>query len=462
MHTYSTVYIISAYREQKLAKFIYTKSVLDKIHKDASNSEILITYVQLGIIALITIFYAVAPKGFEGLEVIFQPVPYALGFWLAVLIIRFIFAYSRRMSGILVHLFTIVDVAMLIILIWSYSVQYQTTLALSLKAPTFVFLFFFIYLRGLRLEIQYVITGYIAAVVGWGVVTFIAYQQGPVTHSFGEYTTTHTVLLGAEIEKVLALTATGAIVTLAVLRSRRTLALAHQQGDVVRNLSLFFSQNVVKRIAAENETIQPGKGEERQGVVMNIDIRSFTKFSAMHSASDVVKTISDYQKRVVPVIQRNSGSIDKFMGDGILIHFGIVDDSVQYAASAMKAAEEIISAIHLWNQERVSKKLEQLAVGIGIDIGSVIFGTVGDESRLEFTIIGNAVNVSSKLEKATKNYPGHILATKQCYDTARGQGYIPTHTPFLIKQQQIAGSEPIDVVTLLTNEEKNALGNKKR
>lgn len=441
----------------------YNESIGNRIRDYVNSSEILTTYMQLGIIALIATFYAVAPKGFDGVQVIFQPVPYALGVWFAVLIVRMCLAHTHRMHGIIMHIFVLLDVALLLTLIWSYSVQYQTTLAFSLKAPTFIFVLFFIFLRALRFEIQYIISGYIISVVGWAFMTFIAYTTGPVTHSFLKYTTANVVLLGAEIERILALTASTAVILIIVVRSQRMLTFSQQQRFVVHNLSLFFSQNVVKRIAAENDTIQAGKGEERHGAILSIDIRGFTQYSATHSAAEVIETISEYQGRIIPVAQENSGSIDKFMGDGILIHFGIADDSTQYAASALQAAEQIVTVMREWSNERRGKNLTPIVIGIGIDMGKIIFGTVGDETRLEFTVIGNAVNMSSKLEKATKRYPGQVLVTKECYDMARKQGYSPTaYTPFLVRKQTIGDNpEPIDVVTLLTTDQKREMNSPK-
>lgn len=403
---------------------------------------------------LITAFYIVAPKGFTGTEVLFQPIPYALATWTFVLIVRLVLVSTHSMRGILVHIFIVLDMILLLTLIGSYSVQYQTTFALSLKAPTFIFLLFFILLRGLRSKYQYIITGFISAVIGWGALVYVAYMQGPVTHSFYEYTTLHTVLLGAEIEKILALTACTALVFIIVSRSSRVLTISHQQRDIARNLSLFFSQNVVRRIAAENEVVRPGRGEERQGAIMSIDIRDFTKFSAGQDPTDVARTLSLYQTRVISAMRDNSGSIDKFMGDGILAHFGIADDSLQFAANALRAAEQIIAKMDAWNVERTSQGMEHIRVGIGVAIGKVMFGTVGDESRLEFTVIGNAVNISSKLEKETKKYPGRILTTRVSYDMARQQRYTPRYIPFLIKQRRISGGELVDVVTLLTKDEK--------
>ena len=444
-----------------MVNYNYSRSVQKELTRYKDLSEILITYLQLGIVVLITIFYTLAPKGTSGVEVLFQPVPYALTAWFVVLLARFIFAYTRKMHGAIAYIFIALDIALLLALIWSYGLQYQSA-ALALKAPTFIFLLFFIFLRGLRLEFRYIVFGYAMSVVGWGVLTVLAYRVSEVTHDFFEYTTSNKVLFGAEIEKLLALTACAFVMFLIVNRSKSLLVFSYQQKDAVNNLSLFFNRDVVEQISAGEDTIRPGKGNERHGAIMSIDIRGFTKFSANRSASEVMATISAYQAHIVPIVHANFGSIDKFMGDGILLHFGIADSTPQFAANALRAAEQVIAAIGRWNRERTAKELEPLNIGIGIEIGKVIFGTVGDESRLEFTVIGNAVNIATKLEKATKNYPGFILMTRKTYDTARMQDYSPAYTPFLIKNQRIGSkdNQATDIVTLLTEEQRTEFSDK--
>ena len=436
-----------------MAKIQYGKSTQRRIRQYEEGSEILITYVQLGIIVLIAVFYALAPKG-GAPNMLFQPVPYALAIWLAVLICRYVLAHMRKMHGFLVYFFMVVDIALLLLLIWSYSTQYQAPIALSLKAPTFIFLLFFVFLRALRFQLRYIIAGYVVAVIGWVILVLLAYREGAITHDFLEYATSNRLLVGAEVEKLIGISVCTLVICLAVQRSERVLILSNQQKDVMHNLSLFFSQNVVQRIAVEDEVIHPGKGEKRTGAVMSIDIRGFTKFSSQNSVEAVMYTISEYQARLIPVIQDNFGSIDKFIGDGILLHFGIADDSPHYAANAFRAAEMIIDTIQRWNKERAADGIETIDVGIGIDVGRVIFGTVGNETRLDFTVIGNAVNMASKLEKATKNYPGHILGTKAALDIAKTQNYKPRYTPFLVKRKNDIASAFPDIVNLLNKQQK--------
>lgn len=137
-----------------------------------------------------------------------------------------------------------------------------------------------------------------------------------------------------------------------------------------------------------------------------------------------------YQKRVIPVIQQHSGSVDKFLGDGILASFGAVAASETYAADALQAPDAIIDEMRAWHNARVNASLSAPRIGMAVASGEVLFGAVGDETRLEYTIIGDAVNFAAKLEKHTKIEQVIALTDATTFELAISQGYGPlSHAP---------------------------------
>ena len=134
--------------------------------------------------------------------------------------------------------------------------------------------------------------------------------------------------------------------------------------------------------------------------------------------------LSNYQKRMVKVILKNGGSIDKFMGDGIFAHFGAAKKTNTYAADSLRAVDELKKEITIWNKEREEKGLNSLNFGISVVVGNVMFGAVGDDSRLEYTTIGDPVNLCAKLEKHTKTLNVLALTTKKSMHVAVQQGYL--------------------------------------
>jgi adenylate cyclase len=149
---------------------------------------------------------------------------------------------------------------------------------------------------------------------------------------------------------------------------------------------------------------------------------------------------------MVAEIFKHAGTIDKFMGDGIMAHFGAATPSETYAADALRAVEALARAAESWAEE---PDHPPLGFGIACASGQTIFGAVGDEDRLEYTLIGDAVNLSAKLEKHTKVLKVRGLTTRETYEAALHQGYTPSRSPRELRGQEVEGvAEPVDLVVL--------------
>ena len=161
-----------------------------------------------------------------------------------------------------------------------------------------------------------------------------------------------------------------------------------------------------------------------------------------------MKLLQDYQRRIVPIIQAHGGAIDKFLGDGILASFGAATASSSYAADALRAGEAIIAAANAWAAERRAAGLVPARIGLAIAHGQVLFGAVGDADRLEYTVIGDAVNLAAKLEKHTKEEAVPGLTTAAALQLARDQGYAGRE-PRLLRGRRVGGvAEPVDLAVL--------------
>ena len=162
-----------------------------------------------------------------------------------------------------------------------------------------------------------------------------------------------------------------------------------------------------------------------------------------------MKLLQDYQGRVCPLIVGNGGSIDKFLGDGILASFGAVEPSPTAAADALRAADAVIAAAAQWAAERRAAGLPALSLGLALASGRVVFGAVGDAQRLEFTVIGDAVNFAAKLEKHNKDEKTQALTDARTYALAERQGYAPPVPRERRTGRLVSGvAEPVDIVVL--------------
>lgn len=195
--------------------------------------------------------------------------------------------------------------------------------------------------------------------------------------------------------------------------------------------------------------MRPGFGEAREATILTVDIRGFTQLSKTLPPPDLIGLLVEYQTSMVPAIREHGGSIDKFLGDGILATFGATKPSATHAADALRAIEAVISQCREWNERRAKAGDPPVALGIAAAAGDVIFGAVGDEARLEYTVIGDAVNVAAKLEKHNKAIGAHAIVTGETYDLAVSQGYRRSVEPDRISHVEIQGLDrPVEVVVL--------------
>jgi class 3 adenylate cyclase len=150
-------------------------------------------------------------------------------------------------------------------------------------------------------------------------------------------------------------------------------------------------------------------GERREVTVMFVDVRDFTPFAEANTAEDTVARLNALFEIVVPAVVDAGGHVNKFLGDGALAVFGAPNDLADHADAAVNAAVRI--------QRLVAERFGgALRIGIGINTGVVIAGTIGGGGKLEFTLIGDTVNVAARVEQYTKTTGDAILLTHHTVD----------------------------------------------
>jgi class 3 adenylate cyclase len=138
---------------------------------------------------------------------------------------------------------------------------------------------------------------------------------------------------------------------------------------------------------------------------MFVDIRNFTAFAERSTARETVAYLNDFFGLIVPIVERHRGHPNKFIGDGLMGVFGAPERLRDHAAAALAAACEVATAV----EQRYG---ERLRVGVGLNSGPVSVGSVGGGGRLEFTVIGDAVNVASRVEHLTRETGDTVLLTE--------------------------------------------------
>ena len=423
--------------------------LLQTIRQQQDDSEILIGWVQLVIGLILTGLYLASPKAGSGPDL----TPFVLGIYLGLTVIRLVWGIYSRLPDWALVASVIIDVALLMTLIWSFHLKYDQVPSFYLKTPTLLYVFIFIALRALRFELRFVILTGVVAALGWFALTLYALQAGPepmtVTRDYVTYLTSNSLMIGTEIDKVLSILAVTAILGLALYRARKLLIQAVVEQSAAQNLSRFFVPEIATMIKTSAHEIRAGTGELRQGAILNLDLRGFTRYAAQVEPDAVMRLLSEYQAQMVPVIRKHGGRVDKFLGDGILATFGVIEPSTIYAADGLRALDELMATAHQWTRSCHASGQFYPEVNGALAAGEVLFGALGDEQRLEYTVIGDVVNLSAKLEKANKSVGTVALCDASTYDLALAQGYEPAAPRSRLPKAKIPGVEsPLDVVCL--------------
>ena len=390
-----------------------------------ARAEILVGWVQLAGAATFAILYALSRQAFaasSGLE----PVPLALGAYGLFTTFRLVLAYRRRLTPPLLTASSVLDVGVLLFTLWSFTLQYELPPALYLKAPTLFYVFVLIALRALRFDpVQVLVTGGTAA-VGWlALVALAAFgaEPAPVTRSYPEYMTSLSLLWGAEFDRVGSILAVTAVLAVAVGRARALLVRTAVESAAAGELSRFVGRDAAGRIRGGAEPLGPGDGETRVAAILMVDLRGFTPLTRGWPAKAVVALLQGFHAAVVPALEAAGGTVDKFMGDGVLVRFGAAQPSGREAAQALEAGLRVLEATDRWAAERAAAGLVSPGVVVAVATGEVVYGVVGHGERLEFTVIGDPVNLAAKLEKHAKTEAARFIATQAAVARGREQGF---------------------------------------
>ena len=390
-------------------------------------SERLIGAVQVGIGLTLWALFLIAPRPADAAMTMFSPVPMALSLYMAFSLVRYWLIARRHPPDWFVALSICADVGLLLALIWSFHIEYHQPAGFSLKAPTFVYLFVFVVLRALRFEPRYVLTAGLTAACGWLLLTFsAAMADGPaaVTRSFAEYVTSTKILFGAEFDKVFALLLVTAVLALGAQRAQRTLIAAVRDEAAAKEISRFLSRGVADQIAKSQTLIEAGQAVGRDAAIMMIDIRGFTPFAMSVPPKEVVQMLTAFHARIIPIVRAHGGVIDKFLGDGVMATFGAAEPSTTAAADALRALDEILDETLVWQRSlNAGGPGAGLNANAAVAAGPVVFATLGDGDRLEYTVIGDAVNLAAKLEKHNKIEHSRALFPAATLAMATAQGY---------------------------------------
>jgi class 3 adenylate cyclase len=152
--------------------------------------------------------------------------------------------------------------------------------------------------------------------------------------------------------------------------------------------------------------------------IIFLDIRNFTSMSEKMEPDEIFHFLNSFFDRVCPVIRKNGGFIDKYLGDGIMALFPGKPDH------AVKTAVQMLEMLAIYNQHRANCGYVPIKIGIGVHTGSLMLGTVGEPERMDGTVISDAVNLCARLESVTKEYNFDIAMSEDTYNALEDKSFV--------------------------------------
>lgn len=160
-------------------------------------------------------------------------------------------------------------------------------------------------------------------------------------------------------------------------------------------------------------------GDKKNCAILFSDIRSFTSISEKLRAEEVVEFLNEYMGAMVSCVKNNNGYVDKFIGDAIMATWGALKPNSNPSRDAVHATLAMRSALMQFNSTRGTAKKPILHIGIGLNYGAVISGQIGSQDKMEFTVIGDAVNIASRVEGLTKEFGVDIIVSETIYEATK-------------------------------------------
>ncbi|MEO0623654.1 MAG: adenylate/guanylate cyclase domain-containing protein [Pseudomonadota bacterium] len=309
---------------------------------------------------------------------------------------------------------------------------------MNLRAPGFLYLGLFLVYMALSYKPALVVWAGIAAVLSWS-AGYLWVVSLPETRFFSSRDVLDAGLsLEAALDRVLDPNAVGfarlvnqvvflasvtLILTLTVWRSRQ-LVLRQVATERQRSaLSRYFSPNLVRELTASGRSL--GEPKVQPVAVLFADMVGFTAVSERLTPGELIALLRDFHGRLARIALHHGGTIDKYIGDAIMLHFGTPEPRDDDAARALRCAADMLAEMDRWNAARATEGLDPIGIGIGLHYGDVIVGNIGDERRLEYTVLGDTVNVASRLEALTRVLDVPFVTSEPLIQAATRAGAIP-------------------------------------
>jgi len=255
-----------------------------------------------------------------------------------------------------------------------------------------------------------------------------------------------TISLGGRVQEIIVFLIVAFTLAAAVRRSN-LLLISHAGIERERtNLARYFSPNVVAELSGNDEPLKQVRTQDV--AVLFADIVGFTRYAEGRSPTEVIGTLREFHERMERCVFQHQGTLDKYLGDGLMATFGTPFMGERDAGNALLCAQAMIGSIDELNRERNDRGEPSIQLSVGLHYGQVVLGDIG-LNRLEFAVIGNTVNVASRLESLTREFRCSLVASNDLVQRARAETTGPNIAPMQLLERPawtVRGLEqPVDI-----------------
>jgi adenylate cyclase len=330
--------------------------------------------------------------------------------------------------------FTTLDVGFLVHCLALFTARLGLPLGAALVAPGAWLIFLYLIMGVLSLSPGLVLYAGILFIAGWMLVTFFPTSLSDEKNLV--HAADHLMQGGsaAQLVQIAILAVSTLALAVCAWHSRRALLDAVREASARQQLSRHFARPILDKLLAA-----PPSGarlENARASVMFVDVCGFTRFAERTGPEHIAAFLSAFRARILEVVAHHDGIVDKFIGDGVLIVFGVPQSRRDDAARAIRCALDLRQALEDWRG--TDALASQVHFGIGLHWGDVVVGLIGNDDRVEFAVLGDTVNVAARLQQLANAVPGDTLASIEVITAA---GLTPDACGEPLPPQSIRGRE---------------------